>query len=256
MPAPSLPPLFFLRIRRDSGDVFVLLRSKPVGSTWELDVEPKGPLHLTTYTVADPVGYNWSPEYLGKYTIQVKGPEPTTVERRVYIPVLPLITGALHPVLAHKTTGELVPVLEFQHSGIFKGRRLVPNCIVSTLGPTTYYDASGNLMDATTLSVVAEPFHTPSSPTPTPVPIPMTPTTPTPKKSRLPTLSLHAARQLLELAQLKKEQCPVTVEDYITGQTAVMPCGHLFMQIAIEESFKKDPNLCPWCRQTGVPTFV
>jgi hypothetical protein len=75
-------------------------------------------------------------------------------------------------------------------------------------------------------------------------------------KSAVGDLAFHVARQLLELAQLKKEQCPITVEDYITGQTAAMPCGHLFMQMAIEETFKKEPNKCPWCRQPGRPTFV
>ena len=69
-------------------------------------------------------------------------------------------------------------------------------------------------------------------------------------------LCLFVAKQLLELAQLKKEMCPITAEEYITGQTAVMPCGHLFMQMAIEETFKKEPNKCPACRQLGRPTFV
>ena len=62
--------------------------------------------------------------------------------------------------------------------------------------------------------------------------------------------------ELLELAQLKKEMCPITAEEYYKGETAVMPCGHLFMQIAIEESFKKEPGKCPSCRQSGRPTYV
>ena len=82
------------------------------------------------------------------------------------------------------------------------------------------------------------------------------PTNKRPKAKGTGDLSFHVARQLLELVQLKKEQCPITVEDYIPGQTAVMPCGHLFMQMAIEETFKKEPNKCPWCRQHGRPTFV
>lgn len=64
------------------------------------------------------------------------------------------------------------------------------------------------------------------------------------------------AKQLLELAQLKKEMCPITAEEYYSGETAVMPCGHLFMRIAIEESFKKEPGKCPACRQPGRPTYV
>lgn len=64
------------------------------------------------------------------------------------------------------------------------------------------------------------------------------------------------ARQLLELAQMRKELCPVVAEEFSTGNTAVMPCGHLFAQIAIEESFKKEPGRCPACRQSGRPTYV
>jgi hypothetical protein len=64
------------------------------------------------------------------------------------------------------------------------------------------------------------------------------------------------ARQLLELAQMRKELCPIVAEEFSTGNTAVMPCGHLFAQMAIEESFKKEPDRCPACRQTGRPTYV
>jgi hypothetical protein len=69
-------------------------------------------------------------------------------------------------------------------------------------------------------------------------------------------LSVHVARKLMELAILKKEMCPITVEEFSAGNTAVMPCGHLFMQMAIEESFKKESRKCPECRQIGSPTYV
>lgn len=69
-------------------------------------------------------------------------------------------------------------------------------------------------------------------------------------------LCIFVAKQLLELAQLKKEMCPITAEEYYIGETAVMPCGHLFMRIAIEESFKKEYGKCPACRQSGRPTYV
>ena len=72
----------------------------------------------------------------------------------------------------------------------------------------------------------------------------------------LSTIEPYVARQLLELACLKHEMCPITAEEYITGQTAVMPCGHLFMRMAIEETFKKEANKCPACRRAGSPTFV
>jgi hypothetical protein len=69
-------------------------------------------------------------------------------------------------------------------------------------------------------------------------------------------ISIHVAHQLLELAQIKKEMCPIIAEEYTTGETAVMPCGHLFSKLAIQESFKKEVNKCPACRQTGRPTYI
>jgi len=69
-------------------------------------------------------------------------------------------------------------------------------------------------------------------------------------------LTPFVAKQLLALAKLRHEECPVVAEEFSDGNTAVMPCGHLFAQIAIEESFKKEPNRCPACRAPGRPTFV
>jgi len=69
-------------------------------------------------------------------------------------------------------------------------------------------------------------------------------------------LSPFVAKQLMALAQFKHDFCPIVAEEFSAGNTAVMPCGHLFAQIAIEESFKKEPYKCPSCRQTGRPTYV
>ena len=70
------------------------------------------------------------------------------------------------------------------------------------------------------------------------------------------TISLYVARQLFELARLKKDMCPITAEEFIAGETGVMPCGHLFMKIGIEESFKTRAGQCPLCREAGFPTYV
>ena len=86
-----------------------------------------------------------------------------------------------------------------------------------------------------------------------PLPPPPPPAAPKPIAA---TLSPHVARQLLELARLKREVCPIIMEDLMEGHTAAMPCGHLFSRLAIEESFKKEPGRCPACRQTGAPTLV
>jgi hypothetical protein len=69
-------------------------------------------------------------------------------------------------------------------------------------------------------------------------------------------LEKFVAKQLLDLAILRKEMCPITAEEFSVGHTAAMPCGHLFMQFAIEESFKTKRDECPWCRQAGKPTYV
>jgi hypothetical protein len=69
-------------------------------------------------------------------------------------------------------------------------------------------------------------------------------------------MNLYVARQLFELARLKKDLCPITAEEFIAGETGVMPCGHLFMKIGIEESFKSRSGQCPLCREAGFPTYV
>jgi hypothetical protein len=69
-------------------------------------------------------------------------------------------------------------------------------------------------------------------------------------------LAPFVARQLLDLAILRREQCPITLEDYAVGEVAALPCGHLFAAAALEESFKKDAGVCPACRARGRPTHV
>ena len=78
----------------------------------------------------------------------------------------------------------------------------------------------------------------------------------TPIRHGPPSINLFVAKQLLTLAKQTKDMCPITAEEFMDGHTAAMPCGHLFMQMAIEESFKVRPNECPLCRLAGVPTFV
>lgn len=122
----------------------------------------------------------------------------------------------------------------------------------NTIAPpaTNYMDISGSIVT-----------HVPTTPTPA---TKATPTVPPPVKRKklvapikpIGDINLHVARKLMELAILKKEMCPITVEEFSAGNTAVMPCGHLFMQMAIEESFKKEHRKCPECRQIGSPTYV
>jgi hypothetical protein len=72
----------------------------------------------------------------------------------------------------------------------------------------------------------------------------------------LQSTSPFLAKQALELAIMKKDTCPITLDDFSASNTAVMPCGHLFSTLAIAESFKKCPNQCPVCRTAGLATFV
>jgi hypothetical protein len=69
-------------------------------------------------------------------------------------------------------------------------------------------------------------------------------------------LNPYVAKQLLILSQQNKQMCPITAEEFAEGHTAVMPCGHLFVRMAIEESFKSRPNECPLCRLGGTPCLV
>jgi hypothetical protein len=77
-----------------------------------------------------------------------------------------------------------------------------------------------------------------------------------PATQSAPRLPPYVAKQLLELAQLKRDLCPITVEEFAANNTAVMPCGHLFTKLAIEESFRIADGRCPACRAAGAPTYV
>lgn len=73
------------------------------------------------------------------------------------------------------------------------------------------------------------------------------------------------AKKLLELAVYTKQNtCPITLEELTLPTTgdpasvAVMPCGHIFSELAIAESFKSmaNRNICPQCRVPGYPTLL
>jgi hypothetical protein len=107
------------------------------------------------------------------------------------------------------------------------------------------------------------PAIVPMTPAPTPTqPLPK----PTIKKSTEGnTLCPFVVKKLLELAILTKQNtCPITLEELTLptdGQmagVAAMPCGHLFSEIAITESFRTlaNRNVCPQCRTSGKPTLI
>jgi len=140
-------------------------------------------------------------------------------------------------IIIKNATGEEIRVISFsQHAGIFGAHKLKRNVVFTNAPVSNVIDPNFNTIQ-----------HVPAV-----------------IKQRKSSSSLKVgsdlnpfvAKQLFELAVLRKEMCPITAEEFSVGNTAVMPCGHLFMQMAIEESFKKERNKCPWCRQHGSPTYV
>ena len=139
-----------------------------------------------------------------------------------------------------KISGVAVPVLGFMGE---KHKQLFNNIIKTNI----------NIHITFPTDSVPAPAPVPvSAPAPASVPIRNNKT----KSAGAGTLHPFVAKQLLDLAILRKEMCPITVEEFAPGHAAVMPCGHIFMQFAIEETFKKEPNKCPACRQPGVPTYA
>lgn len=129
---------------------------------------------------------------------------------------------------------------------------IAPYTINASVPPAPVSDISGNAITHVPNSVASNALNAkkkkikPSTAAAAPVP---------PSKPK-GDLSPFVAKQLMDLARSKGEFCPIVAEEFSTGNTAVMPCGHLFAQIAIEESFKKEPYKCPACRQSGRPTYV
>lgn len=228
----QLPSQFLLYIHnRHGADPFagyVLLNSVFENGAWALSVVP--PYTAPTILVGSP-NYTFI-AITNQHPFRTSlGPTGSTIVRRK---ICQLSTEA-----RYEATNE--PVLVFQitrHTDIIPPRQKRNVRIKSLPGthhtpPTGWIDTS----NGPTASGYIE--HVPRQQT-----------------TRLVEVEPYVARQLLELAQLKHEMCPITAEEYITGQTAVMPCGHLFMRMAIEETFKKEANKCPACRRQGAPTFV
>ena len=167
------------------------------------------------------------------------------------------ILGCHDIVIRNAMTNEIVPVFSFASPAtVFGPVKLHRNVTILPFSSPP----SSSPPSSSPSSLPPSSSSSSSSPPPT-ITIPPVPKK---KKSALAPnttkkegdLQPFVAKQLLQLAQSRKELCPITAEEYITGHTAVLPCGHLFMDMAIEETFKKEPNKCPACRQSGRPTFV
>ena len=240
----SLPPQFFLYIssRHSAADSFsgyiLINTAQGADGVWQLTPAPA--VYEAPWTVNKAASMHIDTFYNCEAT--VAGPEGVLMKKRFYNVRLMSVGSQLTVT----SPAGSIPVIEMpKHTAVFGTQRLTRNVPLQWL----QLQAPG-----------------------TPLPIPAADATiqhvTEPKKKKKTTfiaaatmqpkadLHLFVAKQLLEFAQSKHEMCPITAEEYITGQTAVMPCGHLFMRMAIEETFKKEPNKCPACRQTGRPTFV
>uniref|UniRef100_A0A6C0E6H3 RING-type domain-containing protein n=1 Tax=viral metagenome TaxID=1070528 RepID=A0A6C0E6H3_9ZZZZ len=170
---------------------------------------------------------------------------PSTVVEQLNVLAAPPVTSIgeyLGQYTVHTTTGVLLRKAIRKHMDIrIASASGLEALVISLSGHTTIFGSH-------TLKHNLSLTHTYLASTPAPAPVVVT------KKSDQ--LCHFVAKKLMRLAILDKEQCPITVEDFSEGNTAVMPCGHLFMQSAIEESFKMEPTKCPWCRQPGRPQYV
>jgi len=225
----TLPPTFVLHIstRHSAADpfsgyiMFNAARDTP-SSPWTLTLaSPEGPHTIHNGPMDTPLIAQ-----VGRYNLQHMS-APNLVLRKTIHATTRTVRNA---------GGQSFPILIMsQHTGVLLPRlkrnfQIVPQQPVAP-------------------SVQAPLVHPVQAP-----PVPIHPTRhPTTTAATLP---LFVARQLLELAQLKHEECPIIAEEFSTGNTAVMPCGHLFAQMAIEGSFATTPNMCPACRQPGSPAYV
>lgn len=226
---PPIPSVLFLYIRKTKNDLILMNVTSSIGPGLTFTPVTMPVAMADNYEITKPSGPSIGVSY-GTHAVRTK--ENTVMSKRFHE----------HPdILAKSPTGEIIPVFSIASPYTVFGY-ILPNPVLPT--------------------VIKAPTSLLSSAPPTPVSTAMAAAVAEIKKKRAraicgsSTLAPFVAKQLFDLAVIRKEQCPVTMEDFSEGNTAVMPCGHLFMQFAIEESFKKEDGKCPWCRQAGQPTYV
>lgn len=248
---PKIPSQVFLYIRKSKNDLVLMNvtdgnETNP-GLTFTQVEIPAG--QESTYTVTKPPGPSEGTPF-GQHAVRDKN--GVVVGKRFNIH---------KDIVARSPTNETITVVSISQPYAVFGWSLKPNPVaITTLPPvpvppvpTTNYISPASAFPVPSPATAAN-IHTAAASAAAVAQI-QTKT----KAHRPPlynTLCPFVAKQLFDLAVLRKEQCPVTMEDFSVGNAAVMPCGHLFMQFAIEESFKKEPHKCPWCRQVGKPTYV
>lgn len=245
----DLPPTFFLYIRSrhsaaDEFSGFILCDAASTAENGQAiwKITPRAPVYSVMSTVQSVKGEHFGEKYRGQCT--VRSHDGLLLAKRFNNTT----NWSSHTQLTVcGADGIIYPVLEIsKHTTVFGSYQLKRNV------PLKWLTTTGVPAPAPAPAVVAV---TPSDN----VIQHVAPASKKPKVNRAATsagtLSLFVAKQLLEFAQMKHEMCPITAEEFIMGETAVMPCGHLFMRMAIEETFKKEPGKCPACRQLGAPTY-
>lgn len=119
-----------------------------------------------------------------------------------------------------------------------------PNTI---LPPAYYHVCSGKDISRSWHFKISEPAPAPPAP-PAPTPAPPTPTpAPTPPAKVASTTHKHVIRGFMELAIMKKEECPILMEELTQENIAYTSCGHLFSADAILRNIGIS-GCCATCR--------
>ena len=254
----TLPPQFLLYIpgrKPNAADPFsslILMNATLIGSNYILHVDPSG--STTTVRLELP-------------TTQL-GPRPKPFRVSILLADNTTVTERWISTLtanAKATKGST----QLQIYSIPHFKEIFPGKILRRNVPITGHGFSDAQLAHFTLPLSLPPWFlaaattgpsssssslSSSSPAPTPI-IPA----PRPVKKVVhgpAAMNAYIASQLLAFAQMKGEVCPITAGYYEDKDTAVMPCGHLFSKLAIDETFKKEPNKCPACRAAGAPVIV
>jgi len=70
-------------------------------------------------------------------------------------------------------------------------------------------------------------------------------------------LSPYIARKIYDLAVLRNEHCPITLEQFTIGNVAIMPCGHIYSKSALSTYFyTKNDKKCLICKYNGIPVYL
>ena len=236
----TLPPQFLLYIpgrKVSAADPFnslILMNATPSpGGTYALAPDPSG--SLTPIRLEIPTTIPISPP---PFSVTLLLPDNTSTTIRW-----------LHTLTPYARAMKGTTPLQIYSIPHFK--EIFPGKILRRNAPITGHGFSNDQLAHFSLPMKVPPYHQVGAAVPAPPGAPRLI-----KKVAPSSMNAYIASQLLAFAQMKGEVCPITAGYYEDKDTAVMPCGHLFSKLAIDETFKKEPGKCPACRAPGAPVFV